>query len=160
VASGGDPSSDTYFHAEDWGDMFLRNGGWICTDYIALCPRTQHSSVTIMYLWLWCKVVENFSVDVSKEPAATIFMVDGWAKWGRWHMLNPPPFSIQFSLTFYHSRKSFYKEYFPLARSHPQTSVFPKRRLKKCGLWVKSRKCYRLLMCQNYESLDLHASRV
>jgi hypothetical protein len=27
------------FGAEDWGDIFLRNVGWLSTDYMALYPR-------------------------------------------------------------------------------------------------------------------------
>jgi hypothetical protein len=28
-----------FYNPEDRGDMFLRNVGWLSTDYMALCPR-------------------------------------------------------------------------------------------------------------------------
>jgi hypothetical protein len=32
------------FDPEDWGNMFLRNFGWLSTDYMALYPRRYYSS--------------------------------------------------------------------------------------------------------------------
>jgi hypothetical protein len=32
-----------FFYPEDGGDMFLRNVGWLSTDYTALYPRRQDS---------------------------------------------------------------------------------------------------------------------
>jgi hypothetical protein len=33
-----------FFDPEDGGKMFLRNVGWLTTDYTALYPRRQNSS--------------------------------------------------------------------------------------------------------------------
>jgi hypothetical protein len=33
-----------YFGPEDWGDMFLRNAGWLSTNYMALNHRRQYTS--------------------------------------------------------------------------------------------------------------------
>jgi hypothetical protein len=53
------PRPATYFHTgillglfdpEDGGDMFLRNVGSLSTDYRALYPRKQYSSVILKFI--------------------------------------------------------------------------------------------------------------
>jgi hypothetical protein len=38
-----------FFHPEDEGDMFIRNVGWLSTDYTALCQRRYNSSWNYKY---------------------------------------------------------------------------------------------------------------
>jgi hypothetical protein len=42
VKAGGKPG--LFFDPEDGSDMFIRNVGWLSTDYTALYPRRQNSS--------------------------------------------------------------------------------------------------------------------
>jgi hypothetical protein len=42
-----------FFDPEDGGDMFLRNAGWLSTDYTALYPRRYNCSLKSSWKCLW-----------------------------------------------------------------------------------------------------------
>jgi hypothetical protein len=54
-----------FFDPEDWDDMFLRNVGWLSTDYMAVYPRRSSSSSSIINVS--GKFCVNGSTDMTEE---------------------------------------------------------------------------------------------
>jgi hypothetical protein len=49
-----DPMLGLFFNPEDGGDIVLRNVGWLSTEYTALYPRRQCSSVLLIVHGIYC----------------------------------------------------------------------------------------------------------
>jgi hypothetical protein len=68
-----------FFDPEDGGDMFLRNVGWLSTDYTPLYPRTEKSSCLCVNWSSSC--MKNYSAEMynagfSVFPTAVVNLFD------------------------------------------------------------------------------------